>query len=93
MRSPRLLSVVRALPCVCCRAHGAQAAHANLLEFGKGRGIKASDSAIMALCHACHSDLDQGAALSKEQKKQLQYEWIAKTYITLMEGGSLDVHN
>jgi hypothetical protein len=91
MRSVRLLDAVRQLNCVCCGREGVQAAHSNLLEHGKGRGIKASDAAIMALCPACHADLDAGSALTKERKKQLQYEFISKTYIFLVESGRLGI--
>jgi hypothetical protein len=89
MRSLKLLEAVRSLNCVCCGREGVQAAHSNLLEHGKGRGIKATDAAIMALCPACHADLDSGSTLTKERKKQLQYEFISKTYIALMQNGKV----
>jgi len=36
------------------------AAHSNSLADGKGKGIKASDFKIAALCFRCHHELDQG---------------------------------
>lgn len=43
------------------------AAHSNQSKHGKGRGIKASDQYVAALCYACHTWLDQGSA-SREAK-------------------------
>jgi hypothetical protein len=44
------------------------AAHSNQLRDGKGRGIKAHDYRIAALCYKCHHELDQGAKLSKQER-------------------------
>ena len=46
------------------------AAHSNQLADGKGKGIKASDYRIAALCFSCHMDLDQGNKLSKDQRRE-----------------------
>ncbi|QIN95322.1 putative endonuclease [Xanthomonas phage PBR31] len=54
-------------------------------------GIKASDAAIMGICPYCHSDLDQGKNMSKEERRIMQYECIAKTYVRLMELGLIQV--
>lgn len=72
-----------------------QAAHSNQLRFGKGRGLKASDAAIIALCgtgfnkHGCHAELDQGSKMCKAEKQQFEYEHIALTLIALIENGNL----
>lgn len=87
--SPKLLARVRSLNCVNCGAFGVQAAHANLQEFGKGMGIKASDAAIMALCQPCHFMLDQSGKMSKMESRQFQYEMIAKTLVKIFEAGEL----
>ena len=34
-------------------------------------GIKANDYRIAALCHSCHSDLDQGTRLSRSERLEL----------------------
>jgi hypothetical protein len=90
-RNRKLLSVVHELECVNCGAHGVQAAHANLQEFGKGMGHKASDAAIMALCTTCHTDLDQGKTMTKDQRRAMQFECITRTYVQLMERGLIEV--
>ena len=46
------------------------AAHSNQLADGKGKGIKASDYRVAALCFSCHMDLDQGNKLTKEQRRE-----------------------
>ena len=72
VRSPRLLKLAASLPCqLCGNDHNVQAAHSNWAEHGKGRGIKASDVYIAALCLKCHYDIDQGKDLSKDERKDL----------------------
>ena len=44
------------------------AAHSNQLRDGKGRGLKAHDYRIAALCYRCHMELDQGPKMSKEER-------------------------
>lgn len=90
-RNRDLLGVVHELCCVNCGAHGVQAAHANLSCFGKGMGHKASDAAIMALCTTCHTDLDQGKMMTKDQRRAMQFECITRTYVQLMERGLIGV--
>ena len=46
------------------------AAHSNQLADGKGKGIKASDYRVAALCFNCHMDLDQGNKLTKDQRRE-----------------------
>jgi hypothetical protein len=71
-RSKQHLKNVASLPCQNCYIEGqTQAAHSNWSEHGKGRGIKASDEFTAALCQSCHLELDQGARLSKEQRRML----------------------
>lgn len=94
-----MLAVVRQLPCASCGTTGrTQAAHSNQLRFGKGRGIKGSDAAIMALCApnfgkaGCHAELDQGAHMTKAERYAFEYEHIALTLIALIEQGFLVVN-
>ena len=49
-----------------------QAAHANW-GGGEGRGIKADDNLVAALCLKCHYEIDQGKDLTKEQRQQ---KWL-----------------
>jgi len=44
------------------------AAHSNQMRDGKGRGLKAHDYRIAALCFTCHAELDQGQAMSREER-------------------------
>lgn len=92
-RSEDLRRAVVQLECVACGRFGfTQAAHGNV---GKGAGKKASDAAIMALCGpgpgflGCHSMLDQGGVMAKQERRAWEYEMIARTYIRLMEQGVL----
>lgn len=47
------------------------ACHSNELIHGKGKGIKSSDAFSVWGCSHCHSMLDQGNQLSKQEKKKL----------------------
>jgi len=44
------------------------AAHSNQMRDGKGRGLKAHDYRIAALCFTCHAELDQGRDMSREER-------------------------
>jgi hypothetical protein len=86
-RSKKHLMNVASLPCQNCYIEGqTQAAHSNWAEHGKGRGIKASDEFTAALCQACHFELDQGARLTKEQRRDLWQMAYQKTVIRLKAG-------
>lgn len=84
-RSEKFRKLVTSLPCQHCGTSGTQAAHANLSCFGKGMGRKASDFALMALCPSCHSALDQGNSMSKEERRVFQFEMISKTLVAVLE--------
>ena len=92
-RNTKLLEVVRALPCQHCgRADGTVvAAHSNQLRDGKGRGIKAHDYRIAALCFLCHSTLDQGAQMSRAQREEMWERAHRNTIGKLFEMGLLRV--
>jgi hypothetical protein len=80
-RNEKLRRAVAALPCVACGIENiTQAAHANLLELGKGRGLRASDA-----------ELDSGKHYTKDERRELQFQWITLTYIALVERGILRV--
>jgi hypothetical protein len=69
-RNKKLLEVVRLSPCQHCNiADGTVvAAHSNQMREGKGRSLKAHDYRIAALCFTCHAELDQGRAMSREER-------------------------
>lgn len=90
-RNAELLAKVRELPCVHCGLMGVQAAHSNKLAHGKGRGMKASDAAIMALCQPEHYQVDDGTRYSRAERQLLQDSYIVKTYAALERMGYLHI--
>jgi len=90
-RNQKLLEVVRQLPCMSCGTQNGTvcAAHSNSSSDGKGMGIKASDAAIAALCFRCHANLDQGAAMSKAERREMWLDAHVKTMRWLIENGYL----
>lgn len=90
-RNKRLLEVVREAPCQMCGAQDGTvvAAHSNQLRDGKGRGLKAHDYRIAALCHICHHQIDQGFLWDREEKKQRWEEAHRATIGWLFENGHL----
>ena len=90
-RDRKLLDVIRQSPCQTCgREDGTiVAAHSNQLRDGKGRGIKAHDYRIAALCHACHSEIDQGAKLSKAERIEAWEEAHRRTIGWLFENNHI----
>lgn len=92
-RNKALLEAVRASACqVCGREDGTVvAAHSNQLRDGKGRGIKAHDYRIAAMCHRCHAELDQGPTMTREERLELWELAHRKTIGWLFETGRLKV--
>ena len=87
-RSTKHLRNVASLPCQCCGMDdGCQAAHSNMSQHGKGRGIKASDEFTAALCQTCHYDLDQGSKLSKDERQKMWIMAHIRTYNKLKSLG------
>lgn len=72
VRNKRLLEIVASLNCQNCGHYLSQAAHSNW-HGGKGRGIKSSDNYVAALCQACHTEVDTGNKLSKDERQTL---WV-----------------
>lgn len=90
-RNKKLLEVVRKSPCQHCGNQNGTvvAAHSNQLRDGKGRGIKAHDYRIAALCYGCHMELDQGAKMSKQERVEMWDEAHRKTIGWLFENDLL----
>lgn len=87
IRSRKLLKLVANLPCQCCGMdNGVQAAHSNWSEWGgKGKSLKASDEYTAALCLKCHFIIDQGAHLSKDERKDMWLKAHQRTVDNLVE--------
>ena len=79
--------MVRQSPCQNCETRDGTivAAHSNQLRDGKGRGIKAHDYRIAALCYGCHMELDQGKSMSKQERVEMWDEAHRKTIGWLFE--------
>ena len=92
-RNKKLLEILRQSPCQeCGREDGTVvAAHSNQLRDGKGRGIKAYDYRVAALCYSCHMELDQGKSLSKAERIEIWEEAHRKSIGWLFETGHLEV--
>ena len=88
VRSKRLLQAAASLDCQNCGSgHMVQAAHTNW-GGGKGRGIKADDNLVAALCLKCHYEIDQGKTLSKAERQELWTNAHKKTVSALLAMGS-----
>ena len=86
-RNKKLLEIVRESPCQICGIQNGTvvAAHSNQLRDGKGRGIKAPDYRIAALCYTCHSEIDQGSKMSKQERLNAWEEAHRRTVGWLFE--------
>ncbi len=86
-RNKKLLEACRELPCALCGPEDGTvvAAHSNSLVDGKGKGLKASDAAVAALCFRCHTELDQGKSWSKQERREKWLEAHLKTMRELIE--------
>jgi hypothetical protein len=78
-------------PCQNCGSQDGTvcAAHSNQMRDGKGKGIKAHDYRIAALCFRCHSELDQGSKLTRDERLQIWEDAHRKTIGWLFDNGHL----
>jgi hypothetical protein len=92
-RNPKLLQAVRDCPCQHCGIQDSTivAAHSNQMRDGKGRGLKAHDYRIAALCFKCHHEIDQGKDLSREERLNIFEEAHRATIGWLFENGFIKV--
>lgn len=92
-RNKRLLEAVREAPCMHCGAQNGTvvAAHSNQLRDGKGRGLKAHDYRIAALCFTCHSELDQGHRMSHQERLNMWEDAHRKTVGWLFDSDLISV--
>lgn len=86
-RNKKLLELVRQFPCQACGIEDGTvvAAHSNQLRDGKGKGIKAHDYRIAALCFRCHAELDQGNTMSKVERVEFWENAHRQTIAQLFE--------
>jgi hypothetical protein len=89
VRSEALMRAYRLIPCQHCGADDGTVcgAHPNTGAAGKGMAIKADDHLAAALCHRCHAMIDQGSALTYEQRVSLQLAAHLKTVALLVLRG------
>ena len=84
-RSEAWLRAVASLPCVSCGTEGqTQAAHRN---EGKGMSKKTDDCLTAALCVTCHSAIDQGKDLTREERRSVMDFAILMTLVQLAKNG------
>lgn len=88
IRSEQLLRACRDIPCQHCgRDDGTVcAAHSNIGVHGKGRGIKADDNRVAALCSTCHMDVDQGRSSREDRLKKWWAAHMATVRVLLTLG-------
>ena len=88
-RSDKWLAAVRSLHyCVLCGAYGVQAAHQN---EGKGKGMEQDDCLTAALCPTCHSEIDQGRDLDREERRGMMSKAINLTLVALVKSGKVEL--
>ena len=89
-RNPKLLKLASGQSCVSCNTQDGTivSAHSN---YGKGMGLKASDSTVMHLCYRCHTEYDQGSTMNREQKREFAEVMNGRTLKRLLEQGYLVV--
>jgi hypothetical protein len=91
VRSKKLLKLVAGLDCQACGSGNmVQAAHTNW-GGGKGRGVKADDNLVAALCLKCHYEIDQGKELSKEERQEKWHHAHIATIAKLFNQGAWPV--
>lgn len=94
VRDKEYLRLVSTLKCAWCGVVGrTQVAHKN---HGKAMGGKTSDTEVFPLCGpavgepGCHSLLDQGGVLKKDQRRELEELWANQTRMTLRKLAMFD---
>lgn len=92
-RNKKILERCRELPCQICGMEDGTvvAAHSNQLRDGKGKGMKAHDYRVAALCYHCHMEIDQGKKWDKSEKMDFWDEAHRRTIGQFFERGWLDV--
>ena len=89
IHSPALRKACREIPCQHCGIEDGTvvAAHSNESRHGKGRGIKASDIYIAALCAKCHTKVDSSYCLTQQERTKIWTDAHHKTVQELTNRG------
>jgi len=92
-RNKKLLEIVRESPCqVCCLEYGTVfEANSNQSRDGKSIAMKSSDYRIAAMCYKCHSNLDQGSKMTREERVEMWEDAHRATIGWLIEKQHLEV--
>jgi len=92
-RNKKLLQIVRECPCQVCGIEDGTvvAAHSNQMRDGKSISMKSNDHRIAAMCYKCHSNLDQGSKLTREERVEMWEDAHRKTIGWLFEKKHLEV--
>ena len=92
-RNKKLLQIVRECPCQVCGIEDGTvvAAHSNQMRDGKSISMKSNDYRIAAMCYNCHSNLDQGSKLTREERVDMWENAHRKTIGWLFENEHLEV--
>lgn len=77
-RIKKLRDLANGMPCMCCGIQDGTVVAAHQNE-GKGISLKTPDWMIAYLCNKCHYELDNGANLTKEERRNLWNAAYAKT--------------
>lgn len=88
-RSRKWLEAVHKIECcVLCGAYGVQAAHVNR---GKGMSQKQDDVLTAALCPTCHTRLDNGRDMTREERRAELDKAVVLTLQQLARMGLIEV--
>lgn len=91
-RSEKLKRRVASFPCQVCGIEGrTQASHSNQYRDGHAMAIKSHDYRLAAICVECHSEIDQGLKMSREERNDMWDEAHRKTVGLLFDHGFLEV--
>ena len=97
-RSPKILALAKEAPhCFWCGADNwgqVVAAHSNLIEMGKGTGIKAADVPIAYVCTTCHELIDNPPPshhLGRMDRELMFFKASARTMHWLAQEGHLEI--
>ena len=84
-RSREWLAAVRKLDyCVRCGRYGVQAAHYN---EGKGMGMKQHDCLTAALCPDCHTEIDNGKTMTRDDRRDTMRDAVLATVVEMAKSG------
>lgn len=94
VRNKTLREAYRLIPCQDCNADDGTVvcAHANEGAHGKGMAIKAGDDRGASLCFTCHSRLDQGSDMTRDERRAFWWAAHIKTIPALVAAGHWPKH-